>query len=454
MHSIIYFSFLKVAFLFYNFQKINKAVIALHCIHSLSFLSLKNYIYKKNDFKYVEVLQFYVIIIGVKVPDENLTPQQRQHREEQLAMIRNMRQILFPEQQMDPSQAGMGPNLGPVMPGMPPQQQPRFGSGDMCVHPGMDVCFSPHQACMGDHEHPHPPDMYMESQMGGPGFPQHNYPPATVSAQLEWQKLQHQFYEERRKKQGCSNTPLPQPVSEPPCQSQTPVQQQVTQPGQAMQPLSQPQTPQQRSNLNSPSPSMGLSPGTRMQVPPPPYHQTNRRAMPSPHPASPNTSSLSLPSPRMASGLPSPADPSRQFPIPTPPGPRLPHPSPGSATPAGSNSLHTTPLNSPKPLNTSGPGSNSGTLIRTPTTPSNTASTPNGTPTSSCAPVLPSSGPATPSGSCTSSRKQSQSSTDVQDSNSVSISASSSSDFSGPIPISTPNTIQGNLKRLFLFTVA
>ncbi|BFG06762.1 protein BCL9 homolog [Drosophila madeirensis] len=34
---------------------------------------------------------------GVKVPDENLTPQQRQHREEQLAKIKKMNQFLFPE---------------------------------------------------------------------------------------------------------------------------------------------------------------------------------------------------------------------------------------------------------------------------------------------------------------------------------------------------------------------
>ncbi|KOC65259.1 Protein BCL9 like protein [Habropoda laboriosa] len=34
---------------------------------------------------------------GVKVPDENLTPQQRQHREVQLATIRKMQMMLFPE---------------------------------------------------------------------------------------------------------------------------------------------------------------------------------------------------------------------------------------------------------------------------------------------------------------------------------------------------------------------
>ncbi|XP_054709210.1 protein BCL9 homolog [Uloborus diversus] len=383
---------------------------------------------------------------GVKVPDENLTPQQRQHREEQLAMIRKMQQLLFPEQQpIDPEQSGMGPNLGPVMGDVPLQhgQQPRFGPGDMCVHPGMDTCFSPHQACMNEHQHPHPSsDMYMGSNMMGPGFPQQNFPPSSVSAQLEWQKLQHQFFEDRRKKQVCGNTPVPHPTSTP-VGPQTSMPQPSQQALQTQQSMSQPQTPQQQ-NLNSPSPSLGLSPGTRMQGPPPPYHQTTRRAMPSPHPASPNTSSLSLPSPRMASGLPSPADSARQFPHPTPPGSRLPHPSPGSATPAGSSSLHTTPLNSPKPLNTSGPGSNSGTLTRTPTTPSNTASTPVGTPTSSCAPMLTNSGPGTPAGSCSSNRKQNQPcSGDLQDSNSVGSVANTNSEFlSSSCTMSTPNNTQ------------
>lgn len=394
----------------------------------------------------------HVIFIGVKVPDENLTPQQRQHREEQLATIRKMQQLLFPEQQqMDQAQAGMGSNMGPVMGGITAQHlsPARYGPGDLCVHQGVDVCFSPHQPCMNEHEHSHPAsEMYMDSQMMGPGFPQQNYPSTSVSAQLEWQKLQHQFFEERRKKQVHGNTPLSNSSSGP--QGPTPIQQQAGQPVQTPQSVSQPQTPQQQSqNLNSPSPGMGLSPGTRMQGPPPPYHQTNRRAMPSPLPASPNTSSLSLPSPRMASGLPSPADASRQFPVPTPPGPRLPHPSPGSVTPAGSNSLHTTPLNSPKPVNTSGPGSNSGTLTRTPTTPSNNASTPTGTPTSSCAPVLPSSGPGTPSGSCASSRKQNQSCNDAQDSNAVNSMASTSPEFSASVPVSTPNNMQGNFKVLF-----
>ncbi|CAH1731902.1 unnamed protein product [Aphis gossypii] len=36
-------------------------------------------------------------LTGVQVPDENLTPQQRQHREEQQATLRKLKQVLFPE---------------------------------------------------------------------------------------------------------------------------------------------------------------------------------------------------------------------------------------------------------------------------------------------------------------------------------------------------------------------
>ncbi|XP_053618987.1 collagen alpha-1(I) chain-like isoform X2 [Plodia interpunctella] len=46
--------------------------------------------------------------VGVKIPDENLTPQQRAHREEQLATIRKMQQMLFPESGNNPNQPGDG----------------------------------------------------------------------------------------------------------------------------------------------------------------------------------------------------------------------------------------------------------------------------------------------------------------------------------------------------------
>lgn len=45
---------------------------------------------------------------GVKVPDENLTPQQRQHREEQLAKLKKMNQFLFPETAVNEFRGEMG----------------------------------------------------------------------------------------------------------------------------------------------------------------------------------------------------------------------------------------------------------------------------------------------------------------------------------------------------------
>lgn len=68
---------------------------------------------------------------GVKVPDENLTPQQRQHREEQLATIRKMQQMLFPEHQS----LGMTPE-GHLLPGSDGQDptNPSMGPG-----PNMDM---------------------------------------------------------------------------------------------------------------------------------------------------------------------------------------------------------------------------------------------------------------------------------------------------------------------------
>lgn len=165
---------------------------------------------------------------GVKVPDENLTPQQRQHREEQLATIRKMQQMLFPENQAD------GPG----------------GEGGMEMPHGM--------------------------MPGGPGNMQGPPGSQPMSAQVEWQKLQHQFYEDRKiKPDGRSGPPMPRG---------------------------------------------GPPPGPRLQGPPPPYHQTPRSAsvpiaLQSPSPASPNnpTSNLSLPSPRASSALNSPADPNRPF---------------------------------------------------------------------------------------------------------------------------------------------
>ncbi|KAL1492756.1 hypothetical protein ABEB36_010960 [Hypothenemus hampei] len=192
---------------------------------------------------------------GVQVPDENLTPQQRQHREERLASIRKMQQLLFPESQTEP---GAGPP--DIVTGMP--------SGSSTTTPG------------------------------GPGQ-------SAVTAQMEWQKLQNQFFDDRTK---VKSTPQPGNSSTT-CASIVPVG-----PGNS----NGPQPPVSGAPSQNSRGTTGLGP--RLQGPPPPYHQTQRSAsvpiaLQSPNPTSPNnpTSNLSLPSPRASSALNSPADPSRPF---------------------------------------------------------------------------------------------------------------------------------------------
>lgn len=176
-------------------------------------------------------------LAGVKVPDENLTPQQRQHREEQLATLRKMQQMLFPEHH--------SPGEQNSMPTSNPGSAPATDLEEV-------MPLSTDTA-----------DMMMQH---------HKNQPPTMVAQAEWQKLQMQFYEERKKK-GNNNV------------------------------------------STSTGPSQSNDGTARGQGPPPPYHQATRSAsvpiaMPSPNPSSPNntTSNLSLPSPRTCSGLNSPAE--------------------------------------------------------------------------------------------------------------------------------------------------
>lgn len=255
---------------------------------------------------------------GVKVPDENLTPQQRQHREEQLATIRKMHQMLFPEHQSmgipgegpvvsesqditgggpgtlpvsvaGPSGPASGPGSGPGSGGAPPGPGSGSGSidiptsGEMSVDGGGGGSSGPGMiGSMG-------PGMMNQrpmNVMSGPGgAPNSNISPG-MSAQVEWQKLQHQFFEERK---------VRGPADMGPCNT----------PGR---------------NAPSMLPRGGSGAGPRLQGPPPPYHQTPRSAsvpiaLQSPSPVSPNnpTSNLSLPSPRASSALNSPADPGRSF---------------------------------------------------------------------------------------------------------------------------------------------
>ncbi|CAG9759593.1 unnamed protein product [Ceutorhynchus assimilis] len=198
---------------------------------------------------------------GVQVPDENLTPQQRQHREERLASIRKMHQLLFPESQ---GEGGAGPPDG--IQGISPGGATPMGAGS------------------------------------GPGVAPPNQPP--VTPQMEWQKLQNQFFDDRTKVKT-----QPQAGNNPSCGAIVPVG-----------PVSGtgPQPPSSVAASQNARGGPGLGP--RLQGPPPPYHQTQRSAsvpiaLQSPNPTSPNnpTSNLSLPSPRASSALNSPADPNRPF---------------------------------------------------------------------------------------------------------------------------------------------
>ncbi|XP_028145379.1 protein BCL9 homolog [Diabrotica virgifera virgifera] len=187
---------------------------------------------------------------GVKVPDENLTPQQRQHREVQLATIRKMQQMLFPESQ---SMEGV----------------PGGAAGGNAPGAGSNV----------------PADS--------------NLPPGATppSGQLEWQKL-HQFYDDPKRKQGPGSVVAVGPVSggstgpNMPAGSGGPavMPRGVPGPGPRLQGPPPPyhQTPRSASvpiALQSPNPTSPNNP----------------------------TSNLSLPSPRASSALNSPADPNRPF---------------------------------------------------------------------------------------------------------------------------------------------
>ncbi|RWS15836.1 Protein BCL9-like protein [Dinothrombium tinctorium] len=289
---------------------------------------------------------------GTKVPDENLTPQQRQHREEQLARLRELEMMINGGSELMNNPQPNMPHGNMRMP-TPSQQM----GGDPCGQGMLESC--PSNSCMiseGEHSsdpstsNMNNPSSVMVSNCGmGSCPPNHsNMPPH--NAQMEWHKLQHQYYEENRRRKcppQLSGSSHPSPMS-------------------------------QASSLNSPNPSIAPSPGKRLAGPPPPYRQ-GPRPLSSPHPSSPAaTSSLSLPSPQIQS----PAD-SRQFSSSN--SCRLPpYASPGPPTPLADSS--NVPLNSPKPgANTSLPSSTSGGASNTPIsrTPSTGCTTTPSTATSS-----------------------------------------------------------------------
>lgn len=267
-------------------------------------------------------------LTGTKVPTENLTPQQRQHREEQLATLRKMHQMLFPENQTQATDDFGNPRMMnvPPNPDCPPNgnangpmqgrvsRPPLDGPmGSPMVNPpsgmaGSPILNPPNSIGIGSGEpgesHADLSPIPMQKMMGGNAV-------QCVAAQIEWQKLQHQFYEDRKKK--GQRTESPGPRVGPPCPKMGHGMSGMCPQMQGGMPPMQGNVPPQMQGGMPPMPSMQGIQG--MQGPPPPYHQTVRSAsvpiaVPSPTPGSPcnTTSNLSLPSPRTSSDLNSPSD--------------------------------------------------------------------------------------------------------------------------------------------------
>jgi len=68
---------------------------------------------------------------GVKVPDENLTPRQRQHREVQLATLRKMQMMLFPGHKEEQSGNALTDSQGTTV-SCPPTNVPPVGVPNQC----------------------------------------------------------------------------------------------------------------------------------------------------------------------------------------------------------------------------------------------------------------------------------------------------------------------------------
>ncbi|KAH8252403.1 hypothetical protein KR038_005602, partial [Drosophila bunnanda] len=258
-----------------------------------------------------------VSLQGVKVPDENLTPQQRQHREEQLAKLKKMNQFLFPENENiigggtkmsnelimgmpgagggGGTSAGGGPIINSQMRQLKPEHHimntedvllPGDVISDMgsvigcgqksnlpCAGPGSGsgvegvggVNSNELMASFGNdiskellsNQEPNLTQPHPHQPGGGAGM-----------AHIEWSKIQHQFFEDRLKSG-------------------------------KVRPVTGGGGGQQQQQQQQPSNPVGQR---SLQGPPPPYHSTQRSAsvpiatQQSPNPSSPNN--LSLPSPR------------------------------------------------------------------------------------------------------------------------------------------------------------
>ena len=243
--------------------------------------------------------------------NENLTPQQRQHREEQLAKLQQLKQTLLPDLPSDPSKP----------PGMPPQGQPMFSS------------MRPQQPPPGSHMHPQDPSLCPPMHPGhGQHLPPHPHslPPGHPGDHMMNQSPMSGPMSNATSPASAGDWIKPYMDEPPPSAPPT------TARGSGGRGRKGRATP---SSVSASSPGLiPASPGsmTRMPGPPPPYHSSNQgpgRGAPAsgglmpPHPGSPatNISSCPLPSPKGAG--------------------RHPYSSPGTP---GQDQMT---LNSPKPLN-------------------------------------------------------------------------------------------------------
>lgn len=274
---------------------------------------------------------------GVKVPDEDLTPQQRQNRALKLAQLQELKQMFKQEppgdipmtdqeiqaacKQMNvhgsmnqmhvpPMQMGAAMNPGvnnqirpmgsrPMGPQNPLNENMIGGMHNMAMMGignnggGINNPNPMHPMQAGNNMNMSPMNMMQGGNMGNMGNMQQKVMPSNVGVNPEWNKMQTEFESGKRKgAPGCMdmNDSL----------GQNPNYMNRQMPPNAMR-------------------SMG---NIRGQGPPPPYHQTSRSnsvSMSTQSPNSPNnpTSNLSLPSPRAgvnsALNSPAPCDPQRHL---------------------------------------------------------------------------------------------------------------------------------------------
>ncbi|XP_022256585.1 uncharacterized protein LOC106472278 isoform X2 [Limulus polyphemus] len=134
-------------------------------------------------------------LVGVKIPNENLTPQQRQHREEQLATIRKMQQLLFPDQNQYQAPPG----------GMMPVGQNGFRLPER-LSSSTDVPCLPRGCGIRDHPCTHPPSdramVSLSSSVRPPFLSHQNVPFGPQTAQADFHPHHYPCEDQKKPQQG------------------------------------------------------------------------------------------------------------------------------------------------------------------------------------------------------------------------------------------------------------